>query len=55
MKLIGWGFDTEFGFGLYWICQNSWTEYWGEDGFVRVYAHEIGLDSAGYSCEPDII
>ena len=27
IKLIGWGTS---GSTLYWICQNQWTEYWGD-------------------------
>jgi cathepsin B len=40
IKMIGWGHDDEEGGdgSLFWICQNQWSEEWGEQGFVRVKA-----------------
>ncbi len=57
IKLIGWGHDEveEGGDGsLYWICQNQWSDVWGEGGYVKVKAGEIGLDSMTVACDPDI-
>ena len=54
IKLLGWGHDEEDG-SLFWICQNQWSEQWGEKGFVNVRAGEIGLDSMALACDPDII
>lgn len=53
MKLIGWGTDATDG-SLYWICQNQWSEAWGEKGFINIKAGEIGIDAMAISCNPDI-
>ena len=53
MKLVGYGEDEEHG--LYWELQNQWTESWGEDGFIKIKHGEIGIDSIGIACMPDLI
>lgn len=35
VKCLGWGYDEE-SCSHYWICANSWSEDWGEDGFFRI-------------------
>jgi cathepsin B len=52
MKMIGYGQDeTE---GLYWVLQNQWTDDWGDKGFIKIKAGEIGIDSVALSCMPDL-
>merc|ERR1719428_1006450 len=34
ISVVGWGTDPEHG--KYWRVRNSWGEYWGELGYVRV-------------------
>ena len=53
MKLIGYGEDPELG--LYWELQNQWTSGWGEDGYIRIKHGEIGIDSIGIACMPDLV
>ena len=36
VSIVGWG-GTNDG-ATYWICRNSWGEYWGEMGFFRILA-----------------
>ena len=53
MKLVGYGLDPTLG--LYWEMQNQWTTEWGDEGFIKIKAGEIGIDSVGLSCMPDLI
>jgi len=39
IKIIGWGVDTTSNLP-YWLCNNSWTTYWGDDGQFMILRGE---------------
>ena len=45
VSIIGWGTNEE---GVkFWVCRNSWGQYWGEMGFFRIKMGEniLGIES----------
>ena len=49
VKAIGWGVS---GTIQYWICANSWSTTWGENGFFNIAFGQCGIDSAGIAGLP---
>ena len=51
VKMIGWGVENGT---QYWICANSWSEKWGENGFFRIKQKNSGIDGGAVAGEADV-
>jgi len=54
--LVGWGVDSQTK-EKYWLVQNTWGPFWGEQGYFRIKrgSDELGIESICESADPIII
>jgi|LauGreDrversion4_2_1035121.scaffolds.fasta_scaffold531200_1 cathepsin B len=53
IKVIGWGHDDASGLD-YWLCANSWSASWGDNGFFKIKIGDSGINGQLYGCAPQV-
>lgn len=54
VSIVGWGYDKSEN-KQYWIVRNSWGEYWGELGYIKVaMGNQLGLEQDCAWAIPDV-
>jgi len=53
IKIIGWGVENNLP---YWLCNNSWTTYWGDKGQFKILrgADECGIEDDVVAGTPSV-
>ncbi len=51
IKVIGWGVESGME---YWLCANSWSATWGEQGFFRIKIEDSSMMERGVGCTPSL-
>lgn len=50
VKIVGWGNLNGVN---YWICANSWGNWWGESGYFRIEWGQCGINAQVWACKPN--
>lgn len=43
--IVGWKDDSSIGNGGYWVCKNSWSPFWANNGFFNIEYGALNIDS----------